>query len=138
MTHGDAPRVPADGGARRWNADRLRTSWPGVYVDVVEVEPCANGRRVRAVVHLGGLTPADVLVSLTPADTSEAARCATDQRLWSSESFDNGRFLFERVLSAGEQAAGDAWMVCVRPAEPSTGRPVLYPLRLEPPHLESG
>jgi hypothetical protein len=125
-----APR-PSARSAQGWRGDRPRTAWPGVHVDLVAAESCACGRRVRAVIRLGDLTPADVVVGLAPARAVGTAACSPDRRMWSSESYDNGRFVFERVILPGEDVAAGEWVVCVRPPEELIGRPLLYPLRLD-------
>jgi hypothetical protein len=103
-----------------------------VRIDFVEATPCAAGRRVRAIVHLGGLTPADVVVGLTPGRTACAVACPADRRLWSCESLDNDAVVFERLIPRAEDVAGSEWTICVHPAGGAAGRPVVYPLRLAP------
>jgi hypothetical protein len=124
--------------AVHWLAARRRNAWPHVRIDSVLLEPCGTGRRVRAVVQLGGLTPADVHVGLLPAATADplakalatdAARSCAD-RMWSAESYGNGVVVFERVIAAAEEAATDSWVVYVTPVDVPGGRPLLYPLRL--------
>ena len=120
-----------------WRARRLRAWWPSVHVESVETAPHREGRRVRAVVDLGELTPADVCVGVTRAANAESLiaaslDCGDDDRMWSCASFHNGRFLFERVIPRGESADAD-WVVHVRPNDRHDGRPVLYPLHLGKP-----
>jgi hypothetical protein len=138
MTGTDAPPALADPAAwrrSRWRAEHLRAGWPQVHIDFVEAEPCARGYRVRAVVDLGDLAPADVWVGLGPAEAAGTEPCAThrdNERMWSSHAYDNGRVLFERVVAPGEDAASE-WVVCVHPAHELPGRPVVHRLRVEPP-----
>lgn len=120
-----------------WRAQRLRAGWPSVHVESVETAPHASGRQVRAVVHLGDLTPADVCVGVTRAAEAESliaasVDCCGDDRMWSCASLHNGRFLFERVIPHGESAETD-WVVHVRPNDPRDARPVFYPLHLGTP-----
>ena len=117
--------------ARDLRAHRLYTAWPDVHIDVVETEPCEGGWRVSAVVQLGGLTPADVVVRLAPAAQAAAQDWPPEWRLWSATSYDNGCFVFERVIPHGD-VSGD-WVVAVHPALPPVGRPVVYPLRIGAP-----
>jgi hypothetical protein len=135
MTGTDAPTGLAGMAARRrdrWRAEHLRAGWPQVHIDFVEVEPCARGCRVRAVIDLGDLMPADVRVGLGPADAVDpCAACRDDGRMWSSHAHDNGRVVFERVVPPGEDAAAGEWVVCVHPAHELPGRPVVYRLRFE-------
>ena len=133
MAQRDTDISPRDLDAQRGRADRLRTRWTRVHIDYVEAVPCATGRRVSAVVQLGDLAPADVLVGLAPAETTGTAACSPDRRMWSCESLDNGRVVFERVIPPDEHAAGGDWIVCVRPAEELIGRAVQYRLRLDAP-----
>jgi hypothetical protein len=138
MTNTHVPTAQADtamGRRRRWRAEHLRAGWPQVRIDVVEAEPGARGCRVRAVVDLGDLAPADVRVGLGPAEVAGTEPCAAhrdEERMWSSHAYDNGRVVFERVVAPGEDAAGE-WVVCVHPAHELPGRPVVYRLRVEAP-----
>jgi hypothetical protein len=122
---------PIDETRSRWAA-HVRDAWPRVHVELVETSPCAAGRHVRAVVCLGGLTPADVVVGLTPGPVDGTTACSADRRMWSCESLDNGAVVFERLIPRAEDVAGGAWTVCVCPAAGALGRPVVYPLRLPP------
>ena len=90
-----------------------------VCVDVLDVVPSPRGRRVRAVVQLGGLSPADVQIEFLPASSSGDAPA---RRMWSSQAYGNGRFVFEAELDAEECDAAEldapdaTWKVYVRPA----------------------
>jgi hypothetical protein len=83
-----------------------------ICVDVVEIVSSARGRRVRAVVQLGRLSPADVRVEFVPVPPAGGVAAL---RMWSSQAYGNGRFVFEAELDAA--AGADAtWQVYVRPA----------------------
>lgn len=125
---GQAGMAPRPG--NRWRAERLRDGWPRVHIDFVEVEPCAHGCRVRAVIDLGALMPADVRVGLGPANAvGPCGAHRDDGRMWSSHAYDNGRVVFERMVPPGEDATAGEWVVCVHPAYELPGRPVMYRLR---------
>ena len=132
VTSSPGPRPAA------YRVDRLDAAWSRLHVDVVETEPCGHGLRVRAVVDLDGLTPADVHVHLVPAAAAAAASWPADWRMWTVEPYGNGRVLFERVIArpadaadgiAGDWIAGD-WVVVVHPASAIAERPIVYPLHL--------
>lgn len=108
--------VPALTAAAAWSARRLSASWSGVDVDLVEVVPQPGGGRVRAVVRLGDLAPADVQVELRPADIDDAR--GTVRPMWSAQSYDNGCYVFESPLAGDEGAADGEWIVRVRPRMP--------------------
>ena len=135
VTHRASDPPPAPPNA--WRAQRLRAGWPSVHVESVEATPHAGGHQVRAVVHLGDLTPADVCVGVTRAADAEtliaaSGDCRGDDRMWSCASLHNGRYLFERVLRCDESHEPE-WVVHVRPNDPHEARPVLYPLYLSRP-----
>ena len=76
--------------------------WPDVRIEQVTVEPVLadrpdGPRRVAAVVRLGVLTPADVVVSLMPVsrDPEAAVRTREAVRLWSVLPYHNGAYRFE-------------------------------------------
>lgn len=130
MSHHDFVVPPSDDTALRWRADRVRAGWARVHIEYVEAHalPEPRGALVRAVVQLGGLTPADVRVALTPAAAGVDAACEGGSPMWSCASYDNGAFVFECTVPARERG-DDEWLVCVRPAEPDAGRPVLCRVR---------
>ena len=140
MLPADLPYVPSDGSVPSSSADRSRAGRPaggapGIHVDVVEVGPAPNGRRVRAVVRLGGLSPADVRVELLRAGaTAGGSSRAQVRRMWSTQSYANGSFVFEALLP-GDGRPADGWQVRVRPADapyPSPARRPLADARPEP------
>ena len=117
----DAARATLGG----WRALQVRDRWRQVRVDVAELVATGSACRVRAVVHLGALSPADVHVELTPASAALADVGATPSEgdaavvaypLWCDHSYDNGCYVFDRVLSPIALAPHDAWSVRVRPA----------------------
>ena len=118
--------------ARDLRADRLRAAWSEVHIEVVETERFDRGYRVSAVVHLDGLTPADVVVRLAPAAQAAAQDWPPEWRMWSTTPYDNGRFLFERDIPLEDDATHE-WVVAVHPAGPPVGRPVVYPLQIGAP-----
>jgi hypothetical protein len=108
-----------------WRALQVRDRWRQVRVDVAELVATGSACRVRAVVHLGALSPADVHVELTPASAALADVGATPSEgdaavvaypLWCDHSYDNGCYVFDRVLSPIALVPHDAWSVRVRPA----------------------
>jgi hypothetical protein len=128
MAYGDIVTAPPGASPATYRAARLHAAWSRVHIDVVETEPSAHGLRVRAVVDLGELTPADVRVNLLPVAAVEAATWPADSRMWSCESYANGRVLFERVLSPAANDGDGNWIVAVHPADAITEHPVVCPL----------
>jgi hypothetical protein len=101
----------------RWIAGQ----WPGVRVrgaEVVERPRRGTGRRakLRAVVQLGGLTPADVVVTARSADLERET--AEVVRLWSVQSHHNGAFVFEAAANARTIDEQADLLVTVEPARP--------------------
>ena len=101
------------------HAARLDACWPLVRVESVDVRPGPAGEHARALVQLGGLTPADVRVELfaaeAPADMPTEQQCQL--RMCSTQSYDNGRFVFEATLPAGDEVRAREWMIHVHPSE---------------------
>ena len=106
-----------------------RRAWPGTArrgVRVTHAEVRRAGRddgsalRIRAVVQLGTLLPADVRVHVAPR--GNAASCESDPgalRLWSVQSYRNGAFVFEATAldrEIGAAADAEDLVVRVRPA----------------------
>lgn len=117
----DAARATLGG----WRALQVRDRWRQVRVDVAELAATGSACHVRAVVHLGALSPADVHVELTPASAaladvgdapSDADAALVAYPLWCDHSYDNGCYVFDRVLSPVALVPHDAWSVRVRPA----------------------
>ena len=97
----------------RW----LEKEWPRVHVCFAEVlragEDFSQGRpRLRAVVQLGGLTPADVRVTARLATAGPEPASREPLRLWSVQSHHNGAFVFEAATVS-------------EPAFPTDGAPEL-------------
>jgi hypothetical protein len=81
--------------------------------------------KVRAVVQLGGLTPADVVVTARSVDP--ALERATEEvvRLWSVQSHHNGAFVFEAAANASAIDDAADLLVTVEPARALPGDRVL-------------
>jgi hypothetical protein len=80
----------------RW----LERRWPRVHVCFAEVllegsNSSERRPRLRAVVQLGGLTPADVHVTARLAAAGPEPASREPLRLWSVQSHHNGAFVFE-------------------------------------------
>jgi hypothetical protein len=108
----------------RWVAGR----WSGVHVRGAEmVERAHRGTderaKLRAVVQLGGLTPADVIVTARSADLERET--AEEVRLWSVQSHHNGAFVFEAAANARAMDEATDLLVTVEPARPLPGDRVL-------------
>lgn len=126
-THAARP----DPGVPAWLARRMSADWPAVHIDLVEVVPGPSGGRVRAVVRLGGLTPADVEVEVRAS--APTGRSADGRAMWSSQPYDNGSFVFEATFAGDELAAHDEWLVRVRPRAPLPAPDVQHRLRVGAP-----
>jgi hypothetical protein len=79
--------------------------------------------KLRAVVQLGGLTPADVIVTARSADLERET--AEEVRLWSVQSHHNGAFVFEAAANARAMDEATDLLVTVEPARPLPGDRVL-------------
>ena len=120
--------VASEPARREIYGEWIAGQWSGVHVCGAElVERLRRGTderaTLRAVVQLGGLTPADVVVTARRADlergTAEAAR------LWSVQSHHNGAFVFEAAANVrGIDEAADL-VVTVEPAPALRGDRVL-------------
>src|SRR5690242_9155237 len=83
-------------------AARVHACWPGVRVESALLTTSADGDHGHVVVQLGGLTPADVRVELIPVDAELAEHCPRGgYRLFSSQAYGNGCFVFEVALPSG-------------------------------------
>lgn len=105
---------------RRERACSLEREWGQLHVDRFELERAASPSTlatVRACVDLGELLPADVEVRLTiegGPDPSLPDR-STD-RMWTAQSYQNGRFAFEAHVPDATVAAARRMTVRVVPA----------------------
>jgi hypothetical protein len=97
--------------------------WPEVRISAVEVAPILTGHRagwsrVAAVVELGDLAPADVVVTLVPVslDPERAARAVEADRLWSVTSYHNGAYRFETDVPLQRLRGPERLKVHVGPA----------------------
>jgi len=100
------------------HAARLAACWTFVQVRSVRVTPTETGERARALVQLGGLTPADVRVELFAAGSAEAAPAHHGQfRMFSTQAYGNGCFVFEAGLPPTDGARLREWTVHVHPSE---------------------
>jgi hypothetical protein len=112
------------------HTDRLETCWPLVRVCSVQVTATAAGERARALVQLGGLTPADVRVELFAAGAEESAPAQGGQlRMFSAQAYGNGCFVFDAGLPPGDSAGPREWTVHVHPSEGCEEPRVLYRFR---------
>ena len=108
--------------------------WAAVRVGSVAVSRHGTaadaGATVRACVELGALAPADVRVHVVGegASAGEASVGSEGVRLWSTQSFDNGTFVFEAHVPAELVHARDAISVRVRPAPTGVVRVTLRPI----------
>lgn len=102
------------------HAARVDACWPRVHVEFGQVTADAAGERVRALVQLGGLAPADVRVELVPCGSGAMpARAAREEhRMFSSQALGNGGFVFETRLPGRRPARRQEWLVRVHPSEP--------------------
>ena len=126
---------PPPAGALAVRADRssLASRWTDVHVSHVEARMESAGGRtdrtaLRAVVQLGDLAPADVRVTVRqPAAEMEDAR-VKPVRLWSTQSYRNGGFVFEAITNeSGIASAGDL-LVSVEPSPARRGGATLDPI----------
>ena len=112
----DSPLPRRDDAARR--ATNVDAYWPRVRVESAQISSSGACDCARAVIQLGGLTPADVRVELMPIDPAvpPAARPA-EHRMFSSHAYDNGCFVFEAPLPRGDTAQMHDWLIHVHPHE---------------------
>lgn len=102
--------------------------WQGVRIASVQVDAAGSARapdhrRVRAIVQLGDLTPADVRVLLLPItvladDTPGGPPIA---RLWSVYPLGNGSYVFEATVPAAQLSEPQHLKVHVGPAHDPVG-----------------
>ena len=117
---------PAGASAGRAGQSSLASRWTEVHVSHVEAHTGSAGGRtdrtaLRAVVQLGDLAPADVRVTVRhPAvDTGDARDKPV--RLWSTQSYRNGEFVFEAVTNESGIANSGDLLVSVEPSPARRG-----------------
>ena len=111
-------------------APELDTCWQRVQVTSAQISRGHGADCARAVIQLGGLTPADVRVELVPKESSLADTAApARRRMFSSFPYDNGCFLFEASLSPHDAAQIRDWLIHVHPPEAVDQTPVSYEVR---------
>ena len=131
MSSQEATTMRADAGVPAWHARRVEEDWPAVRVLPLEPWPAGDGVRVRAVVRLGRLAPADVHVELRPGGDG----VGVDRAMWSALAYDNGCYLFEATLAHEDLADVAEWFVRVRPRAALPAPVVLERLRVDAPRL---
>ena len=99
------------------HAARLDACWPLVHVDSVEIIPGPGSERIRAVVQLGGLVPADVRVEVVSPVVGPVSSMAVHERMSCDHALGNGAFVFESTLSPSAHAGPTEWLIHVHPAE---------------------
>jgi hypothetical protein len=126
----DRPGMRAEPARRELYGRWLEGQWSDVRVCGVELVARprrGSGQRakLRAVVQLGGLTPADVVVTARSDDP--ALERATEEvvRLWSVQSHQNGAFVFEAAANAHAIDEAAELLVTVEPARALPGDRVL-------------
>jgi hypothetical protein len=121
------PTSDRDSAERSSSVERwLEGRWPRVHVCFAEVllegASSSDGRPLlRAVVQLGGLTPADVQVTARLAGDGSEPLPHEPLRLWSVQSHHNGAFVFEAATSAEVTPAMAAPDLLVTVAPAPTG-----------------
>ena len=108
----------------------LDACWPRVQVASAEIAPSGGTHCARAVIQLGGLTPADVRVELVPDEPQVVDKApAEERRMFSSYAYDNGCFVFEASLARHEAARARDWLIHVHPPEAVDEPRVTYRFR---------
>jgi hypothetical protein len=98
----------------------VRQHWEAVRVVQVEVTSqfadATDRVRVRAVIHLGALSPADVRVDVV-GDVAEPVDASVPRlgELCSAQSYHNGTFVFEGIAATNEFGDHPSLTVRVRP-----------------------
>lgn len=109
------PQLTADASSAAWSG-WVREQWGAVRVIQLDMTQLADvpGRvRVRAVIHLGVLSPADVCVDAVAgaAESVDTSRPRLGE-LWSAQSYRNGTYVFEGF--AATEALDDRGVLTVR------------------------
>ncbi len=126
--------IPDSSSPRPHSAPRcdpeLGASWQRVEVTSAQISRAVGVDCARAVIQLGGLTPADVRVELVPADPSLAETApSARRRMFSSYPYDNGCFVFEASLSPRDTAKVRDWLIQVHLRDAGDLSPVIYRVR---------
>lgn len=116
--------VPHGVDSANWSAARQDTCWNAIHVESVAVVLTAAGRRVHAVIQLGGLGPADVRVELVRASAESPALPVTgDGRMSTTQSYENGAFVFESAPLPDDVALAGDWMLRVHARDSQAAQP---------------
>lgn len=125
----DSPLRRPDVAAR--SAPSIDACWPRVRVESAQIAPGGTGDCARAVIQLGGLTPADVRVELMPISPElSSTDSPAEHRMFSSHAYDNGCFVFEAPLPTGDTAQMHDWSIHVHPHEAADEPRVEYRFRM--------
>ena len=103
--------------------------WSRVQVISARIASSRGANGARAVIQLGGLTPADVRVIMMPIGPSVATGSPSEHRMFSCQAYDNGCFVFEAYLSPADTAGVRDWSIHVHAREPITLPPVTHRFR---------
>ena len=127
---------PVDASNARVGESSLWSQWTDVHVCQVEArdgfgKDRAGRKMLRAVVQLGALTPADVRVMVRQPSLGADAGREQSIRLWSAQSYRNGRFVFEAGADASEIVDGADLLVSVEPSPTRHGGITLDPVVTE-------
>jgi hypothetical protein len=99
-----------------WTGVSAREKWRGVRIEEAQLAPAAGSEhamRVWACVELGELAPADVRVELVPGAPGTILDRSTHRahRLWSVQSYFNGRYVFEGIVPAPDLAGPEGYSI---------------------------
>jgi hypothetical protein len=124
---------PAGASVDRRGPSSLASRWTDVHVSHMEARTeIADGRTdrtaLRAVVQLGTLAPADVRVTVWQPGAHADAVHENPVRLWSTQSYRNGGFVFEAITNASGIANSGDLLVSVEPAPAKRGGATLDPV----------
>jgi hypothetical protein len=113
------PRISDDGPTKAW-AVWVSEQWRAVHVIQLDAARHLADRldrvRVRAVIHLGLLSPADVRVdAVAGAGEPVGASHQRVHEMWSVQSYRNGAFVFEGLIAAESLDGYRMLAVTVRP-----------------------
>jgi hypothetical protein len=106
------------------NGAQIARCWPRVAVSSAEITAGPTATHVRAVLQLGGLTPADVRVELMPAGSAQRSASGAhegERRMFSEFALANGCFVFETALPLRDSAEPAEWLIHVHPSEAIDG-----------------